>query len=639
MKKLYYFIIAAYFASTVPAGAQIISTVAGNPTAVSIGDGGAATLASIQGPFGVTVDHVGNIYIADQYNNRVRKVSTSGTIATIAGTGVAGYSGDNAAATAARLNNPSAVAVDAAGNIFVSDMLNNVVRKINTAGIITTYAGVISTGNFGGDGNPATASTVFLHTPMGLSVDASGNLYIAELDNDIIRMVSSAGIISTVAGVPNLGGYSGDAGAATDARLNQPSDVKIDAAGNLYIADNSNNVIRKVDASGTINTCIGSGTPGFSGDGGQATMANLYRPSGIALGNAGEIFVSDWKNQRIREVYPSGVIYTLGGTGAVGYTGDGGIAHYATMNYPYSGSVDTGGNFYFADYGNNAIRKITPFHNHTPAFASGHSTTFNVCINSTNDTVVSGLSVNDLDTNQVVNWFVITSALHGTAASTATATTTGGTISGLGVTYTPATGYTGTDVFKLVATDGIGYDTMTVNINVQPVLTTPVITGKDSVCPGNTDTLLASYPSGTWASGNTTLATISSSGIVTAISRGLDTIVFTATNACGSVFGIKSVFVRSHDTCLLQTQEALVGNTGLLIYPNPGAGKFNCIFSSNAQTPVHLVITDLVGNVVKETQALTNREFEFNLEVPSGMYFYTANDGEQRYSGRLQVIK
>ena len=639
MKKFYCFLISVLWCSIFPAHSQIISTVAGNTSSTLPGDGGSATLANIQGPYSITLDHLGNLYIADQYNNRVRKVTTTGIISTIAGTGTAGYSGDGFAATSAKLNQPTGVAVDLAGNVFVSDRTNNVIRKINTAGIISTYAGVLSMGNYGGDGNPATASTVFLHLPMGLAVDASGNLYIAELGNEIIRMVSSSGIISTFAGIPLTAGYSGDLAVATDARFNQPIDVKVDGSGNVYIADNSNHAIRKIDATGTITTITGIGSPGFAGDGGQATLAKLYGPTGIALGTAGEIFVSDASNQRIREIYPSGVIYTLGGTGTTGYTGDGGLAHYANFHYPYGGIVDPAGNFYFADYANNVIRRITPFHNHAPVFVSGSSFTKNVCTTSTNDTLDASLFVNDLDTNQTVNWFVLAAPLHGTAGSLASAVTTGATIAPMGVWYTPTAGYAGPDMFTIVATDGIDSNTMTVHINVQPVLTTPVLSGQDSVCQLETILLTTLDTGGTWTSVNTTLATISATGTVTGINRGLDTIIYSATNTCGSVIGMKSVFVKSHDTCLLQASEQIAVDFGIRIYPDPCSGQFYCKVLSGSDEQVHLTLTDLVGRNIAELEGRTNQELELIVHVPNGQYILSARTIEGVFTSRLQVVK
>ena len=217
----------------------------------------------------MAVDASGNLYIADTGNNRIRKVSATGIITTVAGNGSAGYSGDGGPATSAQLDGPEGVAVDGSGNLYIADTCNNRIRKVSATGIITTVAGNGSAG-YSGDGGPATSAQLSL--PAGVAVDGSGNLYIADSGNNRIRKVSATGIITTVAGNGSPG-YSGDGGPATSAQLNQPAGVAVDASGNLYIADSSNNRIRKVSATGIITTVAGNGFDGYSGDGGPATSA------------------------------------------------------------------------------------------------------------------------------------------------------------------------------------------------------------------------------------------------------------------------------------------------------------------------------------------------------------------------------
>ena len=378
--------------------AGVISTVAGSGAQGFGGDGGAATAALLNFPIDVAPDALGNLYIAEWVNNRIRKVDSdgnittvagreqlsnpqsvaldgagnlyiadtgdhrihkvdsAGVISTVAGSGTAGFSGDSSAATAAQLNTPADVAPDGAGNLYITDRGNERIRKVDSAGVISTVAGS-GTAGFSGDGGAATAAQ--LNEPYGVAVDSSGNLYIAEWNNNRIRKVDSAGVISTVAGT-GTAGYSGDGGAATAAQLSNPQDVALDAAGNLYIADVNNNRIRKVNSAGVISTVAGTGTAGFSGDGGAATSAQLHWPRGVALDGAGNLYIVDNNNHRIRKVDSSGSISTVAGTGTAGYSGDGGAATSAQLSNPRGVALDGAGNLYIADTSNNRIRKVGP---------------------------------------------------------------------------------------------------------------------------------------------------------------------------------------------------------------------------------------------------------------------------------------
>ena len=341
-----------------------ISTVAGTGTSGFGGDGGAATAAQLSRPRGVAVDGSGNLYIADDFNYRIRKVDTSGNISTVAGTGTFGFGGDGGAATAATLNAPGGVAVDGSGNLYIADTFNDRIRKVDaTTGNISTIAG---TGKFSGDGGAATAAT--FNSPGGVAVDGSGNLYIADIYNQRIRKVdASTGIISTIAGSGSTGigsSFGGDGGAATAARINYPYRVALDGAGNLYIAGNGDffddqHRIRKVDAStGNISTVAGSAASGFGGDGGAATAARLNYPRGVALDGAGNLYIADKNNNRIRKVDAStGNISTVAGTGTFGFSGDGGAATAARLSFPNGVAVDGDGNLYIAD-GSYRIRKV-----------------------------------------------------------------------------------------------------------------------------------------------------------------------------------------------------------------------------------------------------------------------------------------
>ncbi len=327
----------------------IITTVAGG----GAGDGGAATNACLGGPFAVAMDTRGNLFIANENDCRIRKVGTNGIITTVAGNGGEGYSGDGAAAANATLNSPSGLAVDASGNVFIADSNNGRVRKVDTNGIITTVAGN-GTAGFSGDGAAATNAGL---GPTGVAVDGSGNLFIADSRNNRIRKVNTSGIITTLAG-NGAAGSSGDGAAATNASLSYPFGLAVDASGNVFMADTQNNRIRKVNTSGIITTVAGSGAQGYSGDGGAATNASLAFPNGVTVDGAGNLFIADINNKRIRMVGANGIITTSAGNGTMFYYGDGGIATNAGLGWPTGVAVDGSGNLFIADYGNSRIRKV-----------------------------------------------------------------------------------------------------------------------------------------------------------------------------------------------------------------------------------------------------------------------------------------
>jgi gliding motility-associated-like protein len=335
--------------------AGIISTIAGNGTAGYSGDGGAATGAELNVPNGVVLDAAGNVYIADNTNDRIRKITTAGIISTIAGNGIAGFSGDGGTATSAELHGPARVAVDATNNIYIADVTNNRIRKVNTAGIIKTIVGNGLTSPIG-DGGQATGAE--LNLPQAAIFDAAGNLFIADVGSSLIRKITTAGIITTIAGNGVCCGFSGDGGQATAAQLYNPVSIALDGTGNLYIADEYNQRIRKVTTAGIISTIAGNGTLGFSGDGGAATAAEFNYPLGMVFDGAGNLYIADSQNQRIRKVTTAGIISTIAGTGTGGYSGDGGAATAAEINWPWGLAIHPPGNLYMADNVNNRVRMI-----------------------------------------------------------------------------------------------------------------------------------------------------------------------------------------------------------------------------------------------------------------------------------------
>jgi uncharacterized protein (TIGR03437 family) len=325
-----------------------ITTVAGSGSAGFAGDGGAATNANIFFPQGIAVDSAGTLYIADTNNNRIRKVS-SGTITTIGGTGTAGFGGDSGQATSAAVNLPVGVAVDASGNVYIADTNNNRIRRIAT-GVMTTVAGSGTTG-FSGDGGPA--ANAQLNQPFGVAVDSSGNVYIADTGNNRIRLVSG-GIITTIAGT-GAAGFSGDGGSASNAQLNQPKGVAVDSSGNVFIADTGNNRIREISG-GLITTIAGGGTT--NGASGNATNIQLNLPQGVYVDSSDNVYIADTGNNRVRLV-ASRFLTTLAGTGTGGFSGEGGTPDLAQLNQPQGVYVDSSGNLYIADTNNNRIRGDT----------------------------------------------------------------------------------------------------------------------------------------------------------------------------------------------------------------------------------------------------------------------------------------
>jgi uncharacterized protein (TIGR03437 family) len=332
-----------------------ITTVAGNGAFGYFGDGGPATNTSLYLPFGVTVDSAGNIYIADTDNNRIRMVS-NGTITTITGDGNPGFF-DGVPAPVGLVNLPQGVAVDSIGNLYVADTDNNRIREVSggTNALITTFAGN-GTYRFSGDGGPATNAS--LNDPNGVAIDSAGNLYIADTNNYRIRKVAN-GTITTVAGLDSP--FLGDGGPATSASLDHPQGVAVDSAGDLYIADTYDNRIRLVFFNGTITTIagIGGGGGSFSGDGGLATSASLHYPVGVAVDSSLNLYIADSENERIREVFFNGTIATVAGNGKLGFSGDGGSAVTASLNYPQGVAVDSAGNLYIADYLNGRVREVS----------------------------------------------------------------------------------------------------------------------------------------------------------------------------------------------------------------------------------------------------------------------------------------
>ena len=333
----------------------IITTVAGIGQWDSVGDGGPAEEAELRAPLGAAVDAYDNLYITDSLNRRVRKVDSAGTITTVAGTGDWGHAEDGGPAVAAMFTDPAGVAVDGYGNLYFTTLEDHRIRMVNPAGVLTTVAGAREFG-FGGDGGPATRAR--FSSPTGLAMDARGNLYIADTENHRVRMVNPVGIITTVAGNGEFGG-GGDGGPATMAAIEHPLSVAVDAFGNLYVSQDAS-VVRKVNPAGIITTVAGQfGEFGFSGDGGPAVSARLAVPEGVAADMFGNLYIADSLNHGVWRVDPTGTITMVAGSGSTGTGGDGGPALEAQLTTPTALATDSRGNVYVVDTWEHKVRKLT----------------------------------------------------------------------------------------------------------------------------------------------------------------------------------------------------------------------------------------------------------------------------------------
>ena len=553
---------------------KIIETVAGTGTTTYNGDGMPATATNLNTPYGYALNAAGTrLYYADQGLNRVRMLNlNTGIITTVAGSGTAGSAGDGSPATAAtvQLNGPTNVAIDAANNLYIVEAAGNRIRKITAAtGIISTIAGTGVPG-FTGDGAAATAAT--LSNPRGIAVDAAGNVFFSDPGpgfgagyNHIRKITAATSFISTIAGNGLAGGYAGDGAAATGARLNNPRGVVLDATGNnLYFADMGNNRVRRIDlVGGNIYLYAGNGTGGFAGDGTMATAAGtqINAASGVNFDNLGNLIISDANNNRIRMVTTStGIISTIAGTGlAAGYAGDGTPATSATvkLNGPSNVAFTSWGSYYIYDRSNGRIRIVR--NNSTPYFTGGsHQTMTSVCQNSTAVSINPYLNVTDTDLHQTLTWSLVATSPNGTLTGfppTSIATTGGSVITATALTYQPNPGFSGNDSFIVQVTDGYATSNDTVVITVNPLPVVAAISGSNTVCEsGGTLTLSDATAGGVWSS-STAKATISVGGVVTGITAGTTTISYSYT----SVFGCGPV----------------VATYGVTVNPLPNAGSIS----------------------------------------------------------------
>jgi trimeric autotransporter adhesin len=571
---------------------QNITTVAGSGTPPDnsgyLGNGGQATAAELNGPAGIAIDDTGNLYIADLYNSVIRKINTSGIITTVVGTGIPGYSGDNHAATSAEIADPTGVFVDASGNIYIADYQNNRIRKVTAAtGIITTLAGYGSAPyNAGYSGDGGTATLAELNGPYDVVADNSGDVYFSDYDNNRIREISG-GIINTIAGT-GVAGYSGDGSQAISAQLTGPEGIALDDSGNLYIADQGNNCIRKVSAAtGNITTVAGNGSPGWSGDGGAAASAELQRPTGVIVDAAGNLYIADNNNYRIRLV-SNGTINTIAGSGAQGYSGDGELAVLAKLNNPNDVVVDTAGHVYVADFGNNRIREL-----------SGCG--FTVDLNANSQTICSDSTVTLTASGGTSYTWSPATGLSATTGSSVTANPQAN------VTYTVTSSGSG-------GCQGGGIDAITViNSPNKPSIT------------ANGDTLISSATQANqWYRNDTIIPGATAQTYIYTIVGNYTVEAKNLVNGCSAV---SNLFNPSTGINQLSINKDL-----LSIYPNPASGEIVVNISSSVADVKNwnLQITDVLGRTVYARSSLNyNNAIDLsNLAV--GMYFITVTDKTAR---------
>ena len=468
---------------------QIITTIAGNGHYGSSGDGGNATSASLTNAIGIVADSAGNVYFSDRDANCVRKITSDGIITNFAGGGPGGL-GDGGPATEADLEEPFSLAVDAHSNIYICDQGNGRVRKVNSSGIITTIAG---NGGYGasGDGGPATDAEI--GNPCGIAVDKRGNVFIGS-GTGLIRKVNTAGYISTYGGSPDTSGYRGDGGQATAAWIANAAGLGIDTGGNIYIADYSNNRIRKIGTDGIITTIGGNGRSGIIVNG-PATATSIHWPTGLAVDLSDNVFFT-CSNEVVKINTSTGLLTTVAGNDSFGFSGDGGPATAALLYLPQSVAVQGGGDIFIGDYFNYRVRKIT--NNHRPHFLYGRNQNITVCENSASISLNSLLSASDQDTGQTITWSTAELTTHAVLTPSFVTVTTGSLIVPGGLAYRPATGFSGTDSFAIEVCDGWLADTTIIHVTVVPVLSGCTISCPSDICIGTPVTCSASIPGGYW---------------------------------------------------------------------------------------------------------------------------------------------
>lgn len=575
--------------------AQTISTIAGTGAFICSSGGGLAVAASLGQLTSITIDTSGNIYIGSSGCHCLKRITPLGMISAVAGTGIAGNTGDGGPATIATIGIPTGLAADRSGNIYICDGTYHVIRKINATGIISTIAGNVSPagGGYSGDGGPATASA--LNNPLGVAVDSAGVIYIADANNNVIRKISASGIISTISGT-GIPAYSGDGGPALAADLQFPRGITADNSGNIYFSSACR--VRKIDVAGIITTVAGNGTAGYSGDGAAATAAEVNYPEGICADDYGNIFIADLHNNMVRRVDAGGIITTIAGSGFPGDSGDGGLPTLAGVNGPQGVALDKRGFAYIAELNGARVRKVDTCGSLLVDVITGDSV------------ICSNASVQFLDDSAGGQWFVLDTTLATVSAD--------GMVTGVG--NGPAT-----LVYGIANSCSIAYAFK--NIMVGPYAGIIESTTFHRIGPPDTFCYYAflkntnGKPGGIWGVTDTTIATISASGKVDPlVYNRADTAFYVVTDSCGSDTAFYPFVIII--SCEGSASHIAVGENEIAVYPNPAPGE---VMVESVVPITDIAIINTVGQVVYH-HAYNSRQVMVNVgNMPPGLYLIRVN--------------
>ena len=584
--------------------AQTISTIAGTGVWACSGINGPAISAGVGQAYAVVTDAGGNVYVSASTCRKVLKINSAGVITAYAGNGSGGATGDGGPATDATLGTPTALAMDKYGNLYIADGEESVIRKVNNAGIISTIAGnaAVIGGGYSGDGGPAVAALI--QSPEGIAVDTLGNVYIADNGNNMIRKISTSGIITRVAGNGTYS-YSGDGGPALAAGVQSPGRLAIDYRGNIYVSAEWNSRVRKISPSGIITCFAGNGTNGNSGDGGPATAACIAIPGGIATDTYGNIFFTDWRSNVIRKVDANNIISTYAGDGFGAHSGDGGPAYLAQVNCPYDIVIDRDGYKYIAELNGAYVRKVDT------CLAPVLTPILGRTVMCSSDTIALS------DSTAGGNWSVSNTTLATIDASGHVAGVSHGLVS---VSYTKCNGCaTISQVRQVVVGPFAG--------TISEYGRSPGASGMDTICYDGFLTT-SGEPGGVWGVTNSTSARISATGYVTPMHYwAADTAFYAVTDSCGADTAYYPfVIVWCPDAVGEMKEKA--GSWD--IFPNPTSGKLQVVSEAKIE---NLEIVDMYGRRVFSVQSI-NKEISIDVSaLPPGVYLMkVGNDLQKKFA-------
>jgi hypothetical protein len=609
---------------------RITVTVAGDGTPAFNGDGNAGVSAQVSNPYDVCADAANNIYFTDMGNMRVRKVSAkNGMVTTIAGGGSSAADGIPGLSAALI---PRNICADAAGNVYVVDTSSNRIRRIDAAtDIITTVAGTGSAG-YSGDGGAATAAT--FSNIQGICIDNVNNIYLVDSWNNRIRKIAAGtGIVTTVAGT-GAGGYSGDGGPAVAAAIHNATSICVNAAGDIFFADQSTPYtarIRKISAmTGIISPIAGIGSMGGAIYDAPALATTLGFVTGLCMDPSGNLDCNEvsCSCRQIDLVRDS--VFEIAGNFGIESFSDCLNSPLSNMNNPYGLCADAAGTIYIADRFNNRVRKIITL-THTPSFAYGHGQLINLCSSGTTATINTQMGITDLDLAQPETWTVVTGPANGSLSGFPYTTASAGTDSvtfPTGLSYTPVTGFTGTDSFRVKVTDGVYSDVATIYISIGTPAGIVSSASSSAVCDGSSVYFSESVPGGLWSVSNSNASVQVFSGMVSGLSVGPDTLIYTVSNSCGTTVARSPITINN---CSLGVNP-VSATEQFSLFPNPASSVLNITWTSREQ--LHTVaVTDLTGRELLTKQINSNGQGTTQMDIsnlPAGVYFIKIDHTETR---------